>query len=50
MDRNIDRKAYDASGFTSPDGCKTLAKCIDEFNFCTITIPLSGNGKQAADV
>jgi hypothetical protein len=28
-------------GFTSPDDRKTLAKCIDEFNFRTITYPLA---------
>jgi hypothetical protein len=29
------------SGLRSPDRRKTLAKCIDEFNICTITIPLA---------
>jgi hypothetical protein len=32
-------------GLTSPDNRKTLAKCIDEFNFCTITVPLAAKRK-----
>jgi hypothetical protein len=28
-------------GFASPERRKTLAKCIDEFNFCMITVPLA---------
>src|SRR5262249_16039580 len=28
-------------GLRSPESRKTLAKCIDEFNFCTITVPLA---------
>lgn len=33
-------------GFTSPDGRKTLAKCIDEFNYSQITVPLAARRKQ----
>ena len=33
-------------GLTSPDARKSLAKCIDEFNFCTITVPLAAMRKK----
>jgi hypothetical protein len=33
-------------GYASPDSRKTLAKCIDEFNFCTITMPLALKRQQ----
>jgi hypothetical protein len=33
-------------GLKSPENRKTLAKCIDEFNFCTITVPLAEIRKQ----
>jgi hypothetical protein len=36
-------------GLRSPENRKTLAKCIDEFNFCTITVPLAEMRKQAPE-
>lgn len=36
-------------GLSSPEGRKTLAKCIDEFNFCKITIPLFAMQKKDPD-
>jgi hypothetical protein len=36
------------SGLYSPETRKTLAKCVDEFNYCKFTVPLQGaDGEDA---
>ncbi len=37
------------TGLRSPESRKTFAKCIDEFNFCTITVPLAEIRNQAPE-
>ena len=36
-------------GLKSPDNRKSLTKCIDEFNFCTITVPLAATRNKASE-
>ena len=36
-------------GLVSPDPCRSLAKCIDEFNFTTITFPIAKAMRKLPD-